>query len=273
MEFNFEETPREGVLAKIDTFIWEGLDHKNMLHHAFHTVPEKLNSIRKVSLFIHLGIIAWVFLSIPTYLLSNKTDLILNISIWGLFMNIAYLGGVFLFKHAEPSSLTWKFTYIFGELAAALGFLIFCLFFGFLIPNILASDSTDLNVLGFFLQLALHVVCPVLIWIDVYHNYFTFPQIHIRCLLITLILYGSISFTWAFFHEHAYYPGVDWKSLGSHLLTGIGMVVIFVGYMLGNLQYKWKMRRESQGIAETLQLNEVSSPTKLSNYHPIDYDI
>jgi len=268
-----EEQPRDPNVLRIEEKIWSGLDQKNILSQAFSIIPDNLRALRIINLVIHIGTLVWLFFHIPMVLFPSVPSLGLHISIWGFLINISYLILVFKFENAGPYSLSWKITYIIGEVSASLAFLISFSFLGYLLPNIAVDDSVHVTLSDIALLMIINLVCPILIWADMMFNYFKFPRQHFRFLVITLTAYMLVQMIATFQTEKHIYPGIDWKSFGSFFMTGLGYAFAILGFIFGNFQYRWKVGKEAKNIVTTLQMNEVSSPEKISQYHPISFDI
>jgi len=266
-----EPIPQSPLVQKIESRIWAGMDQKNILNQAFSIIPDNLRILRIVSILAHIAVFIWIFLSTPSPLFSGFWNLICQIGIWGVFMNTAYFASTFLFQNAGPYNLSWKLTYILGEISSAFAFLICPVFLVYLLPTLLLKEDSHLGLTNAVLYMIIHIVCPILIWADIFFTYYVFPKQHLKCLLVTIFCYGIFNLLHTMISGPVY-NALDWTSLKSYLFLGIGFVMIVCGYFLGNLQYRWKMRKESKSIVTTLQLNEVSSPDKLSQYAPISYD-
>jgi len=249
------------------------MDQKNVLFQAFSIIPDNLRILRNINLAVHVGTLIWLCIHIPMTMIPNFISLGLHACIWGFFINILFLTLSFKFQNAEPHSLSWKIVYIIGEIAASLAFFICFSFLGYLLPNIAVDESAVLKFTDIALLMIINIVCPILIWADMIFNYFRFPKQHFKFIIGTLTAYMITLLLHTVFKGEALYPGIDWKSFGSFFTTGLGYVFTILGFVFGHLQYRWKVGKEAKDIVTTLQMKEVSSPDKFSNYHPISFEI
>lgn len=271
MEISFEKPQKSALAEKFERFIWLDMDQKNILNQAFSIIPDKLRVLRSASLMIHLGVLIWVIYASPSFMLENIWELGAQVGTWGLLLNTSYIILTFAFNQAGPYNLSWKMTYILGECAAAFGFFV-TFFFVYLLPEVLVDHGGELDIFSLVLQFSLHALCPLMIWLDMFYNYYTFPKRHIKCALFVTGAYLLNNYIWTQHAGHPVYPVLDWTGLESAIVTVVSLSVVLFGYLCGNMQYRWKMKRETQNIVLTLQMNEVSSPNKLSQYHPINFD-
>ncbi len=266
------EEVRSDFVKKFERNLWAGMDQKNILKQAFSIIPDNLRILRIINIIVHFGAIVWLFFSDPNNIYKGFRSLTADFSVWGLLLNTIYLSMVFIFQNAGPYELSWKLTYIIGEICASLAPFIGIAFFSNSFPILLTQEGNQDGVKTFLLASLIQIWCPLLILGEIFYTYYIFPKQHIKGLIIYLACYAFYNFLYTIFSGTPVYSSIDWKSIRSYFTVLIGFGLIVAGYFFGNMQYRWKMRKESKIIITTLQMNEVSTPNKLSQYAPIEYD-
>jgi len=229
---------KNNIFHRAGRHLW-GREPVNTLSHTYFTTPKTHEIIRYVSMAFHVPVFIWALFS-----LDKAYYWFAYLTLWGFFTCMLYFILVHFVKQSHHSKKRWKFVYILGELGAVLEFLICPFFFLFLFPAFLKMDPAPSWQL-ILLQVLLHLVCPIFIWIETILNAIQFPKQHLWFVGFVCIVYPINNFLWSKYvmPKHYVYPVMDWKDYKTFLYIFGAIIMAFVGFYVGGKQHNAKKDR------------------------------
>jgi len=213
---------------KVSHYFW-GPNPLNTLRLTYFTTPKVHSNLRVFFMLFHVAVWIWTALSIGVVY-----NMAAYLTLWGFTICTLYFILVNCVNKSPDNSTAWKITYVLGELGATLEFLICPFFFAFLFPVFLTTSPPLDSVI---LQVCLHFFCPVFIWIDTILNGIAFPRNHVWFLVIVCVLYPPNNYAWTMAWGKPVYPVMDWKTYMTYVYIAGAVVLGFVGFYVGILQY------------------------------------
>lgn len=219
-------------MSRILNYLWEDVKTNPLAISTWGT-PKSLQITRMTGLIFTTICTLWTI--IPA--LDNQVYLVISyLTDIGVFSCNAYFILVHLAQKAPDDSKIWKFCFAIGEIAASFEFLIAPFYWAFLF-------SPDGNTFMFMLKdLCVHFGCTVTIWVEMLQNGISFPPRH-RIIIITAgVLYMIDNCLWSLFNAPVY-DVITWRNGSSFVYLGIAIVLAFLGFEFGRLQYRRKTRK------------------------------
>lgn len=229
--------------------LWGDVTPKNTLNQSYYITPKTHQILRAIFFIFHFILIVISFMSVPTKYIPSHAALFSYLTMWGLIACAAYFGLVNVVKNAPAEHFSWKFTYILGEIIATLEFLICPFFFIFIFPRMIGGQNIEMGEI--ILQVCVHFLCPLAVWVETLFNHATFSKRRIICPVIFAAVYGVNNVMWTVLGKKPVYPLLDWVTVKSYELCIIAVVLMLIGYCCGNFQYRLKMRNQDMDTSSS----------------------
>jgi len=256
----------EGQSAQISSlgYFWAEVPH-NVLHHPHKVSHTTLNVWRSLGTVFCLASTIWAF--IEGIRQNNVVTLCAYLTIWGVWMCTLYFILIHFVKHAPHHSWSWRITYVIGEMAFCMEFLIAPFFWFILYPIFAANMKFYMFVFNVFV----HLICAIFIWGEVIMNHMKFPHSHRIILIIIAVVYVINNYIWSMWILDApVYPPIDWVSAKSYGFLTLAFVIAFAGFEVGRYQAKNKQIAGHIPLVDersSFPNNNGSQP--VNNYQPV----
>jgi len=210
----------------------------NTLSHSYFVKPKTHKILRIAAMIFHLSFVVGACIY---FTLSQIYNALGYMTYWGVLLGLIYFTLInFVYKSPSHTKL-WRFTYILGEVAFAVEFLI-CMFICVFLFSILFANTSTWEYIIY--EVVLHGLIIVFLWLEIAFNGMEFPKKHVWFLVIVLGLYGVTNYVYTeYLVGRPLYPIITWTNYITYLVFAGSFLVAMAGYFLGTWQYGAKKHR------------------------------
>jgi len=216
-------------------YFW-GPDPVNKLGHSYFASPKTHTILRYVFMAFHLLTVIWTFIDIQKWYWVFG-----YLTLWGFFFCTIYFSLVNFVKHSHHSRKRWRFVYVLGEIAATMEIVICLAFWSVLFPYFLSKTP---SIRFIILQTLLHLVCPIMIWIETFLNALEFPKRHMWFIIVVMIAYLPVNciYTLYVIPDGVYFI-MTWKDIRTPIFIAASALLAILAYYCGFWQHQKKKDR------------------------------
>lgn len=172
---------------------------------------------------------------------------------WGHLGCLTYFALVtYMESYIDPQSppsegVLWKFAAILFEVVFSLEVSIPALYWVVLAPYSfkVIDERPDASIM-YFLNISVHALTPIFLWIELAVTYVPFIWTHCIFLPIIILCYSIVNAFGVFVLEmQIYQPVVNWITLESYIYIGLATFVTFIGFGIGLMIQNRKYKKHS----------------------------
>lgn len=202
-----------------------------------------LGIVRCVILGIHLIVLGVCYSCIPF------VETFKFLTFWGFYLTISY----FFLTSADfiwgISKSLKRIAFITFEIAFAVEFVISFFYWAFVFP--LTKDLVYEKEGEIYIQIYLHGIILLSIYIDFALNSLVFKASDIKYVITTLICYSVVGYLWTILIKPVY-PILTFKDWTSYFFVFIGLASVIAHFYIGCLCSSWSKKPKINKLSSTL---------------------
>ena len=234
------------ALKKLHDYIWPEELECYQLHSSLYLNRNTLNQFRLSCFLLYYlpcTLYTFIFGGLPFYYF------LFFFTIWGHLACMVYFVCIYFVERSiRPDNLpqkgfAWKFTHILFEMAFAAEVTIPVFFWAVLAAPYFESVKNDDDfTLILIINILVHGVTPLLIYLEVAFNYIPFHFRHAYVFIpIVGVVYSCINAIGVLVLQiQIYQPIIDWKSVGTPLFLALAFSLTLGGFAIGRFIHQRK---------------------------------